>query len=570
MATRNEGQFLRQALWAMGGLATALFVLGCKPAADSTATLPSPPEVATGGDEVQSPVNTAESAALAATPTTNVAASVEHGENLNSGANLYGQHCAACHGEKGDGVGPAAKFLYPKPRNLRSGQFRLVRSTNVVPTRQDIEETLVRGMPGSAMISWAHLSSAERTELVDQVLAFRREGARDVELKLAAEEELELSDDELAENVARVTTPADPLTVPEIAVATPQAIAHGKELYASKGCVSCHGATGKGDGQQQMIDNEGIPTRPRDLTLGIFKGNHDPASIFRRLWLGMPGTPMPASQQLTQQEVVDMVHFVLSLSDEPTRQAVVLRRVALQAAHVAALPGSPEDSLWAESAAVPLQTTPLWWRDEPDRKLTVQAVHDGQSIALLLAWNDDTHDDAAVRPDEFEDMAAVQLHQGGREPFLGMGAHGVAVDVWQWRAGTKNDGAERWQSDEYPFDTAVYRELFKDRELPDFVTARAAGNPLATREHSGASLAAAGFGSLTFRPHAAQRVAAQGAWSDGRWRVQMTRPLDPGAANGTPLAAGQKCSVAFALWDGAARDRAGQKLVTLWNDLTLE
>jgi hypothetical protein len=29
-------------------------------------------------------------------------------------------------------------------------------------------------------------------------------------------------------------------------------------------------------------------------------------------------------------------------------------------------------------------------------------------------------------------------------------------------------------------------------------------------------------------------------------------------------------SVAFALWDGAARDRNGQKLVSIWHDLTLE
>ncbi len=486
------------------------------------------------------------------------------------GAALYGQHCAACHGEKGDGAGPAAKYLYPKPRNLRRGQFRLVSAVNLVPTKQDVLDTLNRGMPGSAMISWAHLSAEDRERLADRVLEFRRDGARDVELMIAAEEELELSEEELAENVARLTTPGEALAIPEITAATPESIARGKELYVAKGCVSCHGAAGKGDGQQQMIDNEGIPTRPRDLTLGIYKGNHDPASIFRRLWLGMPGSPMPSSQQLSQNEVIDMVHFVLSLSDEATRQAVVLRRASLAVARAGALPAGPEDSAWADVAAVPVQTTPLWWRDEPDRKLTVQAVHDGKTVSLRLVWNDETHNDAAVRPDEFEDMAAVQLYQGEREPFLGMGAHGTTVDVWQWRAGTQNDGAERWQSDEYPFDTAIYRELFPDKAMPDFVAARAAGNPLAQRDHSAASLAAAGFGSLTFRQAASQVVAAQAAWRDGCWKVQLTRPLDPGAHHGTPLVSGKKYSAAVAIWDGAARDRAGQKLVTLWNDLTLK
>lgn len=552
-------------VWSSGvcGALAAALLAGCGPngepaSSSSTAALPPPAEQATAPTPVADAAGRVEAIAAAAP------VSLEHG------AGLYAQHCAACHGENGNGAGPAAKFLYPKPRNFRAGQFRLVSTSNNVPTRQDLEDVLVRGMPGSSMVSWAHLSAEDRSALVDQVLAFRRGGARDVELQLAAEEELELSEEELAENIARVTSPGESLAVPEIGVATAEAIERGKQLYASKGCVSCHGATGKGDGQQQMIDNEGIPTRPRDLTLGIFKGNHDPASIFRRLWLGMPGTPMPASQQLSQTEVIEMTQFVLSLSDETARRAKIMRRAKLRAARVAQLPSGPSDAAWDAAGAVGLQTTPLWWRDEAARQLTVQTLHDGKTLALRLVWQDATHNDSAVRPDEFEDLAAVQVYQGPREPFLGMGAHGSTVDLWQWRAGTKQDGAERWQSDEYPFDTAIYRELFPDREMPDFLAARAAGNPLASRDASAASLAAVGFGSLTYRPKASQVVAAEGVWSEGRWQVQLTRPLAPGAEQGVELSPGTTCSLAVALWDGAARDRAGQKLITLWNDLTVE
>src|SRR5271157_4380227 len=49
------------------------------------------------------------------------------------GPQLFGRYCAACHGENGDGNGPAARFLYPKPRNFREGQFRLVMTTNRLP-----------------------------------------------------------------------------------------------------------------------------------------------------------------------------------------------------------------------------------------------------------------------------------------------------------------------------------------------------------------------------------------------------------------------------------------------------
>ncbi len=39
-------------------------------------------------------------------------------ENLGAGKRLYKEHCALCHGAKGDGRGPAAKDLKPKPPSL--------------------------------------------------------------------------------------------------------------------------------------------------------------------------------------------------------------------------------------------------------------------------------------------------------------------------------------------------------------------------------------------------------------------------------------------------------------------
>ncbi len=36
------------------------------------------------------------------------------------GMSLYALHCAACHGTEGDGRGPAAVFIHPKPRDSES------------------------------------------------------------------------------------------------------------------------------------------------------------------------------------------------------------------------------------------------------------------------------------------------------------------------------------------------------------------------------------------------------------------------------------------------------------------
>jgi cytochrome c oxidase cbb3-type subunit 2 len=214
-------------------------------------------------------------------------------------ADLYAQHCAACHGTKGDATGLAAKFLFPKPRDFRSGKFRLVSTSNGIPTPDDIMAVVRRGMPGSSMPPWAHLGDDAVKILVEHVLALRRDGAREIAKAAAAESDDELSEEDLQAIVTGLTTPGGVVAVPDLGKPTPQAWAHGKELYATKGCIQCHGATGKGDGQQQMVDSEGLPTRPRDLSRGIFKGSPDAASMWRRIASGMPGTPLPSSQSLT-------------------------------------------------------------------------------------------------------------------------------------------------------------------------------------------------------------------------------------------------------------------------------
>ena len=89
------------------------------------------------------------------------------------------RYCAACHGENGDGNGPAARFLYPKPRNFREGQFRLVTTTNRVPSDEDLMRVLERGMPGSAMFPLGHLAEADRKALVAHVRRLIREGLED-------------------------------------------------------------------------------------------------------------------------------------------------------------------------------------------------------------------------------------------------------------------------------------------------------------------------------------------------------------------------------------------------------
>ena len=102
---------------------------------------------------------------------------------------------------------------------------------------------------------------------------------------------------------------------------TPASIERGRELFV-KSCATCHGPKGAGDGPQVkgMKNDNGQPTKPRDLARGIFKAGGEPNRLYIRISLGMPGTPMPASATLKPAEIGDLVNFVRSLSANAAKE----------------------------------------------------------------------------------------------------------------------------------------------------------------------------------------------------------------------------------------------------------
>jgi len=491
------------------------------------------------------------------------------------GKQLYAVHCAQCHGDSGDGQGPAAKFLYPRPRNFGDAQFRLATTANQMPTDDDLFAVITRGMPGSAMFPFGHLSEPERRALVAQIRELTRTGLFQ-KGKLASEAAGEKVDPaELQKQVDELLKPGDKVAIPaEWPAADDASIARGKALYQQT-CAPCHGVTGKGDGAQDQRDANGMPTIPRDFSRGIFKGGREREQLYVRILMGMAGTPMPGNSDKPN-ETPDLVNFVQSLAP-PQAQAQVEHRRQRVVVHRnrGPLAGDIPEAAWAAVTPSPIVVSPLWWRNYAEPALTLAALHDGQSLAIRLSWRDESRNDVIAKPEDFEDMAAVQLFQGSPEPFLGMGTATAMPDIWLWRAtwSRPKDEADR-QLDDYPFDTPFYRERLKaaGKALPELGTARAAGNPHAHADaaQTAANLAAKGFGSTTFRPKAAQNVSARAEWKDGGWTVVLRRPLTVPSEAGLTLAPGGRISIAFALWDGAARDRNGQKLISIWHDLELE
>jgi mono/diheme cytochrome c family protein len=446
---------------------------------------------------------------------------------------------------------------------------------NRVPTDEDLHRVIERGMPGSAMVPFGHLARTDRDALVAYVRHLTRAGLEAQIRKQAEANGTQLSDKELKSELELMTVPGTLVSVPaDLPGSSPESVARGRALFLSA-CAPCHGQTGKGDGVQEQRDDKGMPTRPRDLTRGIFKGGRDPHRLYTLFYTGMPGTPMPAIRDYSTPQVGDLINFVLSLSDPSTPAKVEHRRTQLVARRTPAdLTGEIADREWEAVPPVGLVLSPLWWRDYPEPAFQVQALHDGKTLALRLTWNDPSCNERVGRTEDFEDMAAVQLFRGSPEPFLGMGSASAQTDLWLWRASWQRPAEDvGGQLDDYPFDSALYKDIVKGKgQPPDFLTARAAGNQQAHADpaQSASSLTAKGFGSTTFRPRASQAVTAHSTWADGRWTVVLRRPLRVGSDEGLSLAPGEACSVSFAVWDGEYRDRNGQKLITIWHDLKLD
>lgn len=80
------------------------------------------------------------------------------------GADLFKANCSSCHGDNGDGSGPTAPTLTPKPRNFKE----LAGWKNGSKVVQ-IYKTLQEGIAGSSMASYNYLPPEDRFSLIHYV-----------------------------------------------------------------------------------------------------------------------------------------------------------------------------------------------------------------------------------------------------------------------------------------------------------------------------------------------------------------------------------------------------------------
>ncbi|MBM3837601.1 MAG: c-type cytochrome [Verrucomicrobia bacterium] len=484
---------------------------------------------------------------------------------LRSGQAVYDQHCAACHNANGDGHGPAAAWLFPKPRNFSAGLFK-IQSTPAgsLPSDEDLYESITRGLGGSSMPGFTYLSEKERRDVVQYVKHLTAEIGPDG--KRINKFEQAKAQDQIAPSIP--VPPEPPLTL--------DSITRGQEFFTRLQCAACHGETGAGDGPSAptLKDREGIPVIPRDFNTGAFRGGAAGRDLYLRIAVGLAGTPMLGfpDDVLKPDERWDLVHYVQSLrrKDMEVNDILAPENGLIKVSKSRkALPLDPTHPDWerVEAARVPLN--PLWPEPDPIPAVAVRTLHDGKQIAILLQWRDAIANGAPVRVQDFQDAAALQFSLNGTTPFLGMGDPKNPVNVWQWKAGwqaeidgQREDVHTEYASmhvDVYPETTALYR------------TAEAAGNLLARIHSSPIEDATAwGFGTMKSQSLKGQNVRGKGVWRDGFWNVLCVRELKSKEAEDVKFTPGKPVPVAFAIWNGQQRDRNGRKVISNWFQLVLE
>jgi len=231
---------------------------------------------------------------------------------VDRGRLLHFNRCAICHGEFGDGAGPYARMMSPRPRDFRKGKFRLTTTQNQIPTDDDLRRAITHGIPGSTMPAWSQLADDELDALVAFIRATRTAAVRDELDDLVAEGAM--TRDEAIVVFAERTVPGPPIVVPPEPAFDAARQAGARRIYL-EACATCHGTDGHPNLDAVKLDDEGLPDPPRTFISGIFKGGLEGRALYCRIAKGMRGTPMAAFEGIyTPQEIWDLVHYVQLLA----------------------------------------------------------------------------------------------------------------------------------------------------------------------------------------------------------------------------------------------------------------
>lgn len=241
----------------------------------------------------------------------------------------------------------------------------------------------------------------------------------------------------------------------------------------------------------------------------------------------------------------------------------------------------PNANFWAEvpSGIVTMMAQPMI-SPRPEKTTTenilVQAVHDGTRVAFRLRWKDPEKSEAG-RLGQYSDALALEFpaREGPLPPVM-MGAKGMPVHLFHWRAQYQRDATsgKPAMNELYPnVSVDMYPHEFKgtDAGSPEaaekFSPGRAEGNPQSYQKAGVDEIVAEGFSTSSVQE--GHGSAAKGEWANGEWALVIVRPLI--IEGGSTLRSGTPGNVAFAVWQGGQGEVGSRKCVTMvWTPVNIQ
>jgi mono/diheme cytochrome c family protein len=298
-------------------------------------------------------------------------------ETLNKGKESFTLYCRACHGDKGNGTGPASWSFRPPPRDFTVALFKFAGvSPGTLPHDEDLVRIVRGGLHGTAMLQW-EIPDDDLANVLQYIKTF----APDRWQKEDLGDQIKITDD------------------PWGAAKKADAIERGKKVYHGLSqCLLCHPAyvskqdiynyskeltgTGNSDFRDNMYlsdlkdsdytdknyppDKEGnyphVKLLPPDFTYNEVRSVRnldDPVTSYKDLYRviasGIGGTAMPQWQgSLPENDIWALVYYVHSLMEMRAHmpEAVAAREKLLH------------QPAWSPPAEQPAEAPPA----EPDKQ----------------------------------------------------------------------------------------------------------------------------------------------------------------------------------------------------------
>ena len=343
----------------------------------------------------------------------------------------------------------------------------------------------------------------------------------------------------------------------------------GKKLYEETGCVKCHGTLGRGDGPSAptLKDDWGNPIRPADLAQSwTFRGGASREDIFRTMSTGFNGTPMPGFvDALTPEQRWAITDYIASLSGDrgPAYTNLLVAKHLQDPIDLAKGSANFASAAVARFPIIGQIIEPGRAFHPPTTSVSVQAVYDAESIAILVRWHDMMPDKTGkngpslpVPPEEEEapaTAAAAAQPGAAQDPFAEAAAPTVAPSEF-------SDAVAIQIPSQVPAGARKPYFLFGDGQNSVDLWYFDLGRP--------DPLQFTGRGSTALAPNDTGDVTGVASYDQGEWSVVFKRPLR--TASGAPFSPGGFMPIAFSVWDGFSRERGNRRGLSVWYSVYVE